>query len=101
MPRNSKKTKIHNKSVSLWKTAIMSLALTNKTIERYFGFLTKLDNISKKKLIIKLTESIEFKEEKEFDLSSLYGAWEDYRDSDEIIKDLIDSRVDKQDIAAF
>lgn len=79
----------------------MSLALTNKTIDRYFGFLTKLDNISKKNLIIRLTESIEFKERKEFDLRSLYGAWEDSRNSDEIIKEIADSRVEKQDIANF
>lgn len=79
----------------------MSLALTNKTIDRYFGFLTKLDNNSKKNLIIRLTESIEFKERKKFDLRSLYGAWEDSKNSDEIIKEIADSRVEKQDIANF
>lgn len=79
----------------------MSLALTNKTIDRYFGFLTRLDNISKKRLIVKLTESIEVNEDKEFDLRSLHGAWEDSRSSDEIIKEIIDSRIDKQNIAKF
>ena len=79
----------------------MSLILTNSTIEKYFGFLTKLDNISKKKLIVKLTESIEVKEEKDFDLVSLYGAWEDFRSSDEIIKDIRDSRVEKNNILNF
>ena len=79
----------------------MSLALTNKTIDRYFGFLTRLDNISKKKLIVKLTESIEIKEDKEFDLHSLHGAWEDSRDSDEIIKDILESRIEKQNTADF
>jgi hypothetical protein len=75
----------------------MSLALTNTAIDKYFGFLTKLDNISKKKLIVKLTESIEVKDGKDFDLASLYGAWEDSRSSDEIIKDIRSSRVDKND----
>jgi hypothetical protein len=79
----------------------MSLALTNKTIDKYFGFLTRLDNGSKKKLIIKLTESIETKEENKFDLQDLYGAWEDSRDSDEIIKEIRDSRVNNRDIAEF
>ena len=37
----------------------MRIALKNTTIDKYFGFLTKLDNISKKRLIVKLTESIE------------------------------------------
>ncbi len=79
----------------------MSLALTNTTIDKYFGFLTKLDNISKKKLIVKLTESIEVKEETDFDLASLYGAWEDSKSSDEIIKDIRDSRVDKNNFIDF
>ena len=79
----------------------MSLILTNSTIDKYFGFLTKLDNISKKKLIVKLTESIEVKEETNFDLASLYGAWEDSRSSDEIIKDIRDSRVEKNDLINF
>ncbi len=30
----------------------MGLAITNKTIEKYFGFLSRLDNRSKKKLRI-------------------------------------------------
>lgn len=83
------------------KISIMSLALTNKTIDKYFGFLTRLDNGSKKKLIIKLTESIETREESTFDLSDLYGAWEDSRDSDEIIREIRDSRIDNRNIADF
>jgi hypothetical protein len=79
----------------------MSLALTTKTIDKYFGFLTRLDNGSKKKLIIKLTESIETQEKSKFDLRELYGAWEDSRDSDEIIKEIRDSRIDNRKIADF
>lgn len=79
------------------KIKIMSLALKNTTIDKYFGFLSKLDNVSKKRLIVKLTESIEVKEKKNFDLASLYGAWEDTRSSDEIISDIKNSRVEKKD----
>lgn len=79
----------------------MGLALTNTTIDKYFGFLKKLDNKSKKKLIIKLTESIEEKEKKTVSLKDLSGAWEDSRDSDEIIKDIRNSRVEKQDNIEF
>lgn len=53
----------------------MGIALTNNIIDKYFGFLKKLDGVSKKKLIVKLTESFEVKEDKEFDLNRLYGAW--------------------------
>jgi len=79
----------------------MSLALTNNTIDKFFGFLSKIDNASKKKMIIRLTESIEITEEIKFDLRSLFGAWEDSRDSDEIIKEIRDSRVDKLNIIEF
>lgn len=79
----------------------MGLALTNKTIDKYFRILSRLDNSSKKKLIIKLTDSIETKEEDNFNLSDLYGAWIDKRDSDEIIKEIRNSRIDKNDIANF
>ena len=79
----------------------MSLVLTNNTIDKYFGFLVKLDNRSKKKLIVKLKKSMETKEEADFDLLSLYGAWEDSRSSDEIINDIRKSRVEKNDLIDF
>ncbi|HLT33061.1 hypothetical protein [Parapedobacter sp. SGR-10] len=69
----------------------MGLALKKTTIDKYFGFLTRLDNVTKRRLIVKLTESIEVKEKKHFDLKSLYGAWEDSRSSDEIIDDIRNS----------
>lgn len=77
----------------------MSLALTNKTIDKYFGFLWRLDNSSKKRLITRLTESMEVKPKNKFDLKTLYGDWEDNRSSDEIIKDIKDLRVDSNNIA--
>jgi len=79
----------------------MSIALSNKTIEKYLSFLTKLDNSTKKKLIIKLTESIETGDEGKFDLQSLFGAWIDDKDSDEIIKEIRESRVEKLNLPDF
>lgn len=52
-------------------------------------------------MIIKLTESIETEGTKSFDLTSIYGAWEDSRDSDEIIREIRNSRVDKKNIEEF
>ncbi|GHB31086.1 hypothetical protein GCM10008106_10000 [Mongoliitalea lutea] len=77
-----------------------NLTLNNKTLEKYFGMLRGLDNLSKKKLIIKLTESLEIKEEK-VDLKTLFGAWEDNKDSDEIIKEIRESRVEKAEDLGF
>ncbi|MBS9767103.1 MAG: hypothetical protein KGV44_06145 [Flavobacteriaceae bacterium] len=73
----------------------MGLVLRDNTINKYFGFLTQFDNFTKKKLIIKLTESIEVDKENTFDLKSICGAWEDSRSSDEIIMDIKKSRVEK------
>ncbi len=77
-----------------------NLTVNNKTLDKYFGMLRGLDNLSKKKLIIKLTESLEIKEEK-VDLKTLFGAWEDKKDSDEIIKEISESRVEKADDSCF
>ncbi|MFC0656879.1 hypothetical protein [Mongoliitalea lutea] len=82
------------------KKNMANLTLNNKTLEKYFGMLRGLDNLSKKKLIIKLTESLEIKEEK-VDLKTLFGAWEDNKDSDEIIKEIRESRVEKAEDLGF
>ncbi len=79
----------------------MGLVLTNKTIDKYFGFLRRLDNSSKKRLIIRLTESIEDKKTTTISLRDLSGAWEDSRNSDEIIKEIRNSRVEKQNNIEF
>ena len=77
------------------------LTINSKILDKYFGFLVKLDNSSKKRLIIKLTESIETEEEKKSDINLLYGAWVDDRDSDEIIKEIRDSRIENRKIEEF
>ncbi len=79
----------------------MALALNNEIIEKYFGFLTRFDTRSKKKLISKLEESIRNPNEKTAGIDHLYGAWEDSKSSDEIIREIKDSRIDKKDIADF
>jgi len=74
-----------------------SLTITNSILDKYFNFLKKFDNNAKKKLIIKLTNSLEFKETKPFDIKSLFGAWEDDRTSQEIIDEIKNSRVAPKD----
>ena len=78
-----------------------SLAISNKILDKYFGYLKNLDNKSKKSLIIKLTKSIETKSKKEFDLNSIFGVWEDDRNSDEIISEIRSSRVNKINTESF
>ena len=59
------------------------------------------DNESKKNLIIKLTQSIDFENKKERDFSSCFGAWEDDRTADEIINELRLDRVNNSEIEDF
>ena len=73
-----------------------SLAISNKILEKYFGYLKNLDNNAKKNLIIKLTKSIETKSKKTFDIKSIFGAWEDDRTSDDIISEIKSSRIEKR-----
>ena len=72
-----------------------SLVVTNKMLDKYFKFLKDLDDKAKKMLISKLTGSMKEKPKEDFELSSLFGAWEDSLDSDEIIKEIRASRVEK------
>ncbi len=74
-------------------------AMTNIKVDNYFEYLSKLDNKSKKMLIIKLTESLDIKDDGPIDLSSVFGAWEDTKDADEIIKQIRESRVDNRNRA--
>jgi hypothetical protein len=75
--------------------------VNNRTIDKFFGFLFKLDTKSKKKLIIKLTESIEDPKTRKSGSKSLFGSWVDDRDSDMIIKEIKESRVNSHNIAEF
>ena len=77
------------------------LTINNKTIDKYFKYLKKLDNGSKKRLIIRLTETLDVEKSKSSDVSSLFGAWEDDKSSDEIIREIKESRVETRDIGKF
>tara|TARA_R110002033_G_scaffold1394_7_gene12359 strand:- start:5679 stop:5924 length:246 start_codon:yes stop_codon:yes gene_type:complete len=78
-----------------------NLAISNKILDKYFGYLKNLDNTAKKNLIIKLTKSLETKSDKTFDIKSIFGAWEDDRTSDEIISEIKSSRVEKRNTASL
>lgn len=75
--------------------AMGTLSVSNKTLDKYFSFLKALDIKPKKRLITKLEESIESEPSKGFKLETLFGAWEDDRDSHSIIKEIRDSRIEK------
>lgn len=72
------------------------LVISNKILEKYFGYLKSLDNTAKRNLINKLTKSLDSKPKKVFDIKSIFGAWEDEKTSDEIIDEIRSSRIEKQ-----
>ncbi|MGM0581420.1 MAG: hypothetical protein ACQETL_12110 [Bacteroidota bacterium] len=74
----------------------MGLSVSNKIAEKYFKFLNLLDNSSKKMIIKKLNDSLNEPAEKNFNLNDVFGKWEDDKTADEIIKEIRDSRVNKE-----
>ncbi|MFT6843089.1 MAG: hypothetical protein ACJASR_001863 [Psychroserpens sp.] len=74
------------------------LSLNSAVLERYFSFLKRFDNDTKKKLIVKLTNSLGPETQNPIDLSKLFGAWQDDRSTQEIIDEIRDSRVEPRDI---
>jgi hypothetical protein len=80
------------------------IVISNKILDRYFRFLARFDNKSKKRLINKLKESLEkndVMENETPELGALFGAWVDDRSSDEIIKEILSARVEKREIENF
>lgn len=75
-----------------------TLTLNIHTIDKFFSYLFNLNTSSKKKLIIRLTKSIQSKKSINIDLKSLYGTWDDNRDADEIIDFIKKSRVNSTSI---
>jgi hypothetical protein len=78
-----------------------SLTISNKVLDKYFAFLSRFDTQTKKKLIIKLTDSIETSPTPQVDLRALFGAWEDHRSSEEIIDEIRQSRVENRNLESF
>jgi len=78
-----------------------TINLNNRSIDNLFGFLSKMDTNTKKKLIIKLTESIEDSTTNKKSIASLFGSWKDSRDSDLIINEIRESRTNNREILEF
>jgi uncharacterized membrane-anchored protein YjiN (DUF445 family) len=77
-------------------------ARDKKVVDKYFDLLKWLDNPSKKELIIRLTESLEVETASEpKDWKTLIGEWVDDRDVDEVVNDIIDSRINAPTRSSF
>ena len=78
-----------------------ALTVSNRILEKYFSFLKILDVKSKKRLILKLEESIKAESNTDILLNSYFGAWEDDKDTNTIISEIVNSRVDKSISESF
>ncbi len=89
-----------NKKIS-YITTMGGLTISNKVLNKYFEYLKRFDDETKKKLIIKLSNSLGSKEKKVFNLKSIFGAWEDERSSKEIVSEIRKSRAEPRTIEKF
>jgi len=77
----------------------MNFSVSTTTVESYFRLLRNWDVNSKKKLIIRLVESLEPKSPTDF--SACFGAWQDDRDAEEIIREIDQTRQNNPEIEDF
>jgi len=75
-----------------------NLTISESTLDKYFGILESLDINSKKRLIIKLTKSIDSKQVQGQKLDDIFGAWQGTKSAEEIIFEIKDSRYNKREI---
>ncbi|KOS07975.1 hypothetical protein AM493_19400 [Flavobacterium akiainvivens] len=79
-----------------------TISLNNSSLKKYLDLLRSFDLKSRKKILEGLNESVaQDKAPKPNDIESMFGAWEDNRDSDEIISDIKNTRVNSRDIDNF
>jgi len=79
----------------------MDIAIENRKVASFFQFMKNWDNELKKALIIKLTKSINSKSLNEYDFSMCFGAWKDEKTAEEIVNEIYNSRVNKNEIEEF
>lgn len=79
----------------------MSIITEKRIAKNYFRFMRNWDNETKKDMINQLTKSIDEKPKDKSDFSSCFGAWDDERSADEIIKEIRSDRANKSEIEEF
>lgn len=87
-----------NLTIFVQNMVMASITITERTLDKYFSFLRRLDIATRKKLIERLSDSINAEEEGTVDISALFGAWKDARSSDEIVREIQDARFRSRDI---
>ena len=79
----------------------MSGIIADNLIENYYRVINNWDFESKINLISKLTLSLGKKRSNLSDFSSSFGAWNDSRDADEIIREIESARINQKELVGF
>ncbi len=77
----------------------MSISIPSNTIESYANLMRNWDVDSKKSMINRLAESLESKTSSDF--SACFGAWQDDRDAEEIVREIYEARQNNSEIEDF
>jgi len=78
----------------------MTMQFSNKIVNNYINVMRTWDTEAKKKVIMKLTESINNSSIKH-DFSDTFGKWEDEKNADEIIKEIHNNRLNNNNLVSF
>ena len=77
----------------------MNISITTDEVDSYFQLVRNWDYRAKKKLIVRLVESLEPTATTDF--SACFGAWQDDREAEDIVREIEHARQNVRDIEAF
>jgi hypothetical protein len=74
------------------------MIINNALIDDYFRIIMNWDDDAKKDMIKRISQSIKSENQKKYDFSSCFGAWEDNRSGEEIVNLIYKDRINKSDL---
>jgi hypothetical protein len=79
----------------------MAISFSDKFLNRLISIFQLMDGKSKKTFLEKIHISMNDLPSKKNNLDNVFGKWEDDRSTDEIIKSIVSSRVEKNSDISF
>jgi hypothetical protein len=79
----------------------MAISFSDKFLNRLISIFQLMDGKSKKTFLEKIHISMNDLPPRKNNLDNIFGKWEDDRSTDEIIKSIVSSRVEKNSDIAF
>lgn len=79
----------------------MAISFSDKFLNRLISIFQLMDGKSKKNFLKKIMVSMNDLPPRKNNLDNVFGKWEDDRSTDEIIKSIVSSRVEKNSDISF